>query len=153
MKIFPKKMNFYFRYVIKNHQPTTKMPSFKDELTATVNSVRKNIKTEAINYFINKLKTAMRWTAERGETKGAIALRINFLDEDEDNDEYVFLRKLDDILLIEEARRTTEEGFECLKMYAWLLQQIHNIDVVKDIYISLNIDNYEMEYYWEIDEE
>jgi len=54
------------------------MSSFKDELTDTVNSARKNIKTEAINCFIDKLKTSMRWTAERGETKGAIELIINF---------------------------------------------------------------------------
>jgi hypothetical protein len=48
------------------------MPSFKDELTVIVNSVRNNIKTEAINFFINKLKTAMRNIAERGSTRGTL---------------------------------------------------------------------------------
>jgi hypothetical protein len=127
--------------------------SFKDELTAKVNSVRKNIKTEAINCFINKLKTAMRWTAERGETKGAIALTINFMEDDEDDEdgdgEYVVLRRLNDLLL-EEA---TKEDFEGTKIYEWLLKQIRKIGVFDDIYISLNIDNYEMEYFWEVDEE
>ena len=136
------------------------MPSFKDELTAKVNSVRKNIKTEAINCFINKLKTAMRWTAERGETKGAIALTINFMEEDEDeededeedeDEEYVVLRRLNDLLLIEEVKKTKD--FEGTKIYEWLLKQIHKTGIFDDIYISLNIDNYEMEYFWEVDEE
>jgi hypothetical protein len=131
------------------------MPSFKEELTATVNSVRKNIKTEAINCFINKLKTAMRWTAQRGETKGAIALRINFEeDDDEDDDEeYAVLRRLDELLLIEEVKRTSGEDFEGSKIYEWLLKQINKIDVFDDIDISLNMDTYEMEYFWEVEEE
>jgi hypothetical protein len=147
-----KKLNFYFRYVIKKSPTTTKMPSFKDELTATVNSVRKNIKTDAINCFINRLKRAMRWTAERGETKGAIALKINFYDEEEDEDEeYVVLRRLNDLLLYEEVKRRND--FEGTKIYEWLLKQIHKIGVFDDIYISLNIDNYEVEYSWDVDEE
>jgi hypothetical protein len=146
-------LNFYFRSVIKIHQPTTKMPSFKEELTATVNSVRKNIKTEAINCFINKLKTSMRWTAQKGETKGAIALRINFMDDDDDDDddeEYVLLRRLNDILLIEEVNRTKED-FEGSKIYEWLLKQIHKTGVFDGICII--ISDYEMEYFWEVEEE
>jgi len=144
--------------VIKIYQPTTKMPSFKDELTATVNSIRKNIKTEAINCFIDKLKTAMRWTAERGKTKGAIALRINLMDEEDDEDdedeEYVVLRRLNDLLLIEETKRTTRttKDFEGSKIYEWLLKQIHKTGVFGGICIVIN-DNYEMEYFWEVDDE
>ncbi len=129
------------------------MPSFKEELTATVNSVRKNIKTEAINCFINKLKTSMRWTAQKGETKGAIALRINFMDDDDDDDddeEYVLLRRLNDILLIEEVNRTKED-FEGSKIYEWLLKQIHKTGVFDGICII--ISDYEMEYFWEVEEE
>jgi hypothetical protein len=146
-------LNFYFRSVIKIHQPTTKM-SFKDELTATVNSVRKNIKTEAINCFIDKLKTAMRWTAQKGETEGAIALRINFMEDDDDDDdeEYVILRRLNDILLIEEVKRTKED-FEGSEIYEWLLKQIRKTGVFDGVCISLNMDTYEMEYFWEVDEE
>jgi len=128
--------------------------SFKDELTATVNSVRKNIKTEAINCFIDKLKTSMRWTAQKGETEGAIALRINFMeDDDEDDDEdeeYVILRRLNDILLIEEAKK---KDFEGSKIYEWLLKQIKKTGVFDGVYISLNMDTYEMEYFWQVDEE
>lgn len=124
------------------------MPSFKDELTAKVNSVRKNIKIEAINCFINKLKTAMQWTAERGETKGAITLTINFMEDDED-EEYVVLRRLNDLLLEEEA---TKEDFEGTKIYEWLLKQIHKTGIFDGICIVIN-DNYEMEYFWEVDEE
>jgi hypothetical protein len=134
--------------------------SFKDELTAKVNSVRKNIKTEAINYFINKLKKAMRNTAEKGDTKGSIVLRINFMEDEEDEDdeeydedeEYIVLRRLNNILLLEEAKRTTEKIFEGSKIYEWLLKQIRKIDVFDNIYISLNIDTYEMEYFWNDEE-
>ncbi len=149
-----KKLNFYFRSVIKNHQPTTKMPSFKDELTVIVNSVRNNIKTEAINFFINKLKTAMRNIAERGSTRGTIALRINFMDDEDDDEydkEYVVLRRLNDILLIEEAKKTTKEDFEGSKIYEWLLKEIRKIDVFEDIYISLNIEGDELNFFWEIE--
>ena len=149
-----KKLNLFSMYVIKIHQSTNKMPCFKDELTATVDSVRKNIKTEAINYFINTLKTAMRNTAEIGETKGAIALRINFM-EDED-DEYVVLRRLNDLLLFEKVKRTKtkiEEGFEGPKIYEWLVKQIDKIGVFEGIYITLNIDKYEVEFWWDDDEE
>lgn len=126
--------------------------SFKNELTAKVNSVRKNIKTEAINCFINKLKTAMRWTAERGETRGAIALRINFMeDEDDEDDEYVFLRRLNDVLLYEQVKRT-EEDFEGARIYEWLLKQIQKTGVFDGIYISLNTNSYEMEYFWDDEE-
>ena len=125
--------------------------SFKDELNAKVNSVRKNIKTEAINCFITKLKTAMRWTAERGETRGAIALRINFMeDEDDEVEEYVVLRRLNDLLLYEEVKRIKD--FEGTKIYEWLLKQIHKTGVFDDICIDIN-DNYEMEYFWEVEEE
>ena len=129
--------------------------SFKDELTAKVNSVRKNIKTEAINYFINKLKKAMRNTAERGDTRGTIALRINFMEDEDDeeyDEEYIVLRRLNNILLLEEAKRTTEKNFEGSKIYEWLLKQIRKIDVFDNIYISLNIDTYEMEYFWNDEE-
>jgi len=126
------------------------MSSFKDELSAKVNSVRTNIKTRAVNYFINRLKTAMRNTAERGETKGAIALRMEEEDEEYD-EEYVILSRLNDILLIEEAK--IEKNFEGSKIYEWLLKQIHKTGVFDDIYICLNIDTYEMEYFWEVDEE
>jgi len=129
--------------------------SFKDELTAKVNSVRKNIKTEAINYFINKLKKAMRNTAERGDTRGTIALRINFMEDEDDeeyDEEYIVLRRLNNILLLEEAKRTIEKNFEGSKIYEWLLKQIRKIDVFDNIYISLNIDTYEMEYFWNDEE-
>ena len=132
--------------------------SFKDELTAKVNSVRKNIKTEAINYFIKNLKKAMRNTAEKGDTKGSIALRINFMEDENDEDEeydeeYIVLRRLNNILLLEEeAKRTTEKNFEGSKIYEWLLKQIRKIDVFDNIYISLNIDTYEMEYFWNDEE-
>ena len=160
------------------------MSSFKDELTDTVNSARKNIKTEAINCFIDKLKTSMRWTAERGETKGAIELIINFgynKYRRDDNrawnanqsgvpyysppdEEYVLLLKLNNLLLIEEeSKRTDFEGskiyeskrtdFERSKIYEWLLKQIHKSGIFDDIHISLNIYTYEMEYFWEVDEE
>jgi hypothetical protein len=150
-----KKLNFYFSCVLKIHQPITKM-SFRDELNDEVKCVRNNIKIKAVNYFTDRLKTAMLNTAKKGETKGAIALRINFMeDEDEDeeyDEEYVVLRRLNDILLIEEAKRTTED-FEGSKIYEWLLKQIHKSGVFDDIHICLNIDTYEMEYFWEVDEE
>jgi hypothetical protein len=99
----------------------------------------------------------MRWTAEKGETKGAIALRINFMeDEDDDDDEeYVLLRRLNDILLIEEVKknfRTSAEDFEGSKIYEWILKQIQKTGVFDGVRISLN-DNYEMEYFWEVDDE
>jgi hypothetical protein len=118
--------------------------SFKDELTTTVNSFRKNIKTEAINYFIDRLKTSMRWSAERGETTGRISLAINLNDDVED--EYVVLRRLNDLLLIEEVKRTKD--FEGTKIYEWLLKQIHKTGIFDGICIVIN-DNYEMEYFWE----
>ena len=116
------KLIFYFMFVVKNHQPISKMSSFKDELTATVNTVRKNIKIEAINYFIHRLKTSMRWTAERGETRGRISLAINFMNEDDDDEGYVVLRKLNDLLLLKEVKRT--KVFEGTKIYEWILKTV-----------------------------
>jgi hypothetical protein len=123
--------------------------SFKDELTAKINSVRQNIKTEAINYFIHRLKTSMRWSAERGETTGRISLAINFMNDDVE-DEYVVLRRLNDLLLIEEVKRTKD--FEGAKIYEWLLKQIHKTGIFDGICIVIN-GNHEMEYFWDDDEE
>lgn len=157
-----KKLNFYFRPVIKKSPNQSAKMSFKDELTATVNSFRKNIKTKTINGFINRLKESMRWTAEKGETTGAIALRINFMDDDEYDDEeekyeYAFLRRLNCILLTETVDKNLEKNLEELELekidiYEWLLKQISKIGVFDDIYIGLN-DKFEMEYHWKVEEE
>jgi hypothetical protein len=54
-------------------------------------------------------------------------------------------------LLIEEAKKTTKEDFEGSKIYEWLLKEIRKIDVFEDIYISLNIERQELDFFWEIE--
>jgi hypothetical protein len=72
-------------------------------------------------------------------------------DDDEYDKEYVVLRRLNDTLLIEEAKKTTKEDFEGSKIYEWLLKEIRKIDVFEDIYISLNIERDELNFFWEIE--
>ena len=122
------------------------MPSFKDELTAEVNSVRNNIKTEAIDVFVNRLKVAMKNVAARGRTNGAISLRINYDDVDEDDDD-VEIYRLDELLLL-----TNEREPSTLGVYIWLIDKIDKIGVFKDIYINLNAENYELEFFWYMEE-
>ena len=123
------------------------MPSFKDELTAEVNSVRNNIKTEAIDVFVNRLKVAMKNVAARGRTNGAISLRINYDDVDEDEDDDVEIYRLDELLLL-----TNEREPSTLGVYIWLIDKIDKIGVFKDIYINLNAENYELEFFWYMEE-
>jgi hypothetical protein len=124
--------------------------SFRDELNIEVTGVRNNIKIKAINCLIDKLKRSMRYTAQTGRTKGAIALTISFEKDDDDDEEYSVLRGLNEILRLE------KEDFEVSTwstIYEWLLKQIHKSGVFDDIHICLNIDTYEMEYFWEVDDE
>jgi hypothetical protein len=132
--------------------------SFKDELTAEVNSVRQKIKTEAINHFINKLKKAMKNTASKGITNGSISLRLNLdeCEEDEDEDctedhtgDYELYR-LNELLLMTKERETG-----AIEIYKWLIKEIDKTGVFKDIYINIvNIDeeNYELKFFWYIEE-
>jgi len=124
--------------------------SFKDELTTEVKSVRKKIKTEAINYFIGTIKKEMKNVAMRGITKGSISLRTNFEDceEYEDDDtEDVELYRLNKLLLI-----TKERELESIEIYRWLIKQVNKTGVFQDINITLNIEEFELEFYWYIEE-
>ena len=124
--------------------------SFKDELIAEVNSVRQKIKTEAINYFINILKRAMKNTACKGITNGSISLRLN-LDECEDGDEDCAedhtgdyeLYRLNELLLMTKER---EPG--AIEIYKWLIKEIDKTGVFKDIYINIDEENYELKFFW-----
>jgi hypothetical protein len=130
--------------------------SFKDELNAEVNSVRDKIKTEAINHFINVLKEAMKNTARKGLTNGSISLRINFEecehyhseDEDcaEDHTGDLELYRLDELLLLTKER---ESG--ALGMYEWLIKQVNKTGIFKEIYINLNTERYELDFFWDIE--
>ena len=128
--------------------------SFKDELTAEVNSVREKIKTEAINHFINVLKEAMKNTARKGMTNGSISLRLNFDDceyeEDEDCAEDhtgdLELYRLDELLLMTKER---EPG--AIEMYKWLIKQVNKTDVFKGICIDINTENFELDFFWDIE--
>jgi len=129
--------------------------SFKDELTAEVNSVRQKIKTEAINHFINTLKKAMKYTAAKGMTKGSISLRLNFdefedeYEEDcaEDNTGDLELYRLNELLLMTKER---EPG--AIEIYKWLIKEIDKTGVFKDIYINIDEENYELKFFWYIEE-
>jgi len=129
--------------------------SFKDELIAEVNSVRQKIKTEAINYFINILKRAMKNTASKGMTNGSISLRLNFdeCEEDEYEDctedhtgDYE-LYILNELLLMTKER---EPG--AIEIYKWLIKEIDKTGVFKDIYINIDEENYELKFFWYIEE-
>ena len=125
--------------------------SFRDELNIEVTGVRNNIKIKAINCLINKLKRSMRYTAQTGRTKGAIALTISFEkdDDDDDDEEYSVLRGLNEILRLEKDFEVSTWS----TIYEWLLKQITKIGVFDGIDISLNIDTFEMEYFWEVEKE
>jgi hypothetical protein len=132
--------------------------SFRDELNIEVTGVRNNIKIKAINCLINKLKRSMRYTAQTGRTKGAIALTISFEKDDDDDEEYSVLRGLNEILRLEKDFEILrlEKDFEVSTwstIYEWLLKQITKIGVFDGIDISLNIDTFEMEYFWEVEKE
>jgi len=127
--------------------------SFKDELTAEVKSVREKIKTEAINHFINVLKEAMKNTARLGMTNGSISLRLDFdeceyeeEDCDEDHTGDLELYRLSELLLMTKER---EPGV--LEMYEWLIKQVYKTDVFKDICINLNTEEYELDFFWDIE--
>jgi hypothetical protein len=129
--------------------------SFKDELTAEVNSVRQKIKTEAINHFINTLKKAMKYTAAKGMTNGSISLRLNFdefedeYEEDcaEDNTGDLELYRLSELLLMTQER---EPG--AIEMYNWLIKEIDKTGVFKGININIDEEKYELEFFWYIED-
>ena len=151
------KIEFFFEFT--NYKIQQLQMSFKDELTAEVNSVRQKIKTEAINYFINKLKKAMKNTASKGITNGSISLRLNFDEcEDEDSTEYCSeywngdyeLYRLNELLLM---TKEIEPG--AIEIYKWLIKEIQKTDVFKDIYIIIeeyDIEEYELKFFWYIEE-
>jgi hypothetical protein len=93
----------------------------------------------------------MRYTAQTGRTKGAIALTISFEkdDDDDDDEEYSVLRGLNEILRLEKDFEVSTWS----TIYEWLLKQITKIGVFDGIDISLNIDTFEMEYFWEVEKE
>jgi hypothetical protein len=129
--------------------------SFKDELTAEVNSVRQKIKTEAINHFINTLKKAMKYTAAKGMTNGSISLRLNFdefedeYEEDcaEDNTGDLELYRLSELLLMTQER---EPG--AIEIYNWLIKEIDKTGVFKGININIDEEKYELEFFWYIED-
>ena len=124
--------------------------SFRNELIAQVNNVRNEIKTHAINLFINKLKDAMKYTASLGITNGSISLRLNFEDhyEDDYEDDMGELDSLNELLLITKER---EPG--ATEMYKWLIKEIDKTDIFKDIYITLDDYTYELKYFWDLEDE
>ena len=130
------------------------MSSFKDELAAKVNSVRNTIKTEAINVFVDKLKTAMKNVAARGRKSGSIPLRINLTDYDEDDedDKDIELCRLDELLLREEVEQGVHEELNdgcSMRIYIWLIKEVDKTDIFKDIYLQLNIYKYELDFSWD----
>ena len=133
--------------------------SFKDELTAEVNSVRQKIKTEAINHFINTLKKAMKYTAAKGMTNGSISLRLNFdkfedgyedgYEEDlaEDNTGDLELYRLSELLLMTQERKPG-----AIEIYNWLIKEIDKTGVFKGININIDEEKYELEFFWYIED-
>ena len=45
-----------------------------------------------------------------------------------------------------------KENEETIEMYKWLIKQVYKTGIFKDIYIYLNDENYELEFYWSIEE-
>jgi len=138
--------------------------SFEDELNAKVKAVRNNIKIEAINVFIDRLKTAMQNVAARGRTYGSISLRINLADYYEDDDDEVELCRLDELLRDMETRRLCKEsrrlGKELvtvdenpMRFYKWLLEEVDKTGVFKGIYFGLNVEKFELDFFWITDED
>jgi hypothetical protein len=133
------------------------MSSFKDELVAKVNSVRNTIKTEAIHVFIDKLKTAMKIVAARGRKSGSIALRINladYLEEcDDEDEEDIELCRLDELLLREEVEQGVREerinDGSSMRIYRWLIKEVDKTGIFKDIYLDLNTEKYELDFFWD----
>jgi len=136
---------------------STTMSSFKDELVAKVNSVRNTIKTEAIHVFIDKLKTAMKIVAARGRKSGSIALRINladYLEEcDDEDEEDIELCRLDELLLREEVEQGVREerinDGSSMRIYRWLIKEVDKTGIFKDIYLDLNTEKYELDFFWD----
>jgi fibronectin type 3 domain-containing protein len=131
------------------------MSSFKDELTAKVNSVRNTIKIEAVNVFIDTLKTAMKNVAARGRKSGSISLRFNFVDfedcdEDEAEDNNVLeLSRLDELLAIEDVERGGITDGDHMRIYKWLLTEVDKTSIFKDIHLNLNIEKFELNFFWD----
>jgi hypothetical protein len=121
--------------------------TFKDELTEKVMCFRNTIKTEAITYFVNHLKKAMNIAAMRGRTRGSICLRSSFYEEEEEEEE-----EEDEDILFRLHRLLVKENEESIEMYKWLIKQAYKTGIFKDIYIHLNEENYELEFYWYIEE-
>lgn len=137
------------------------MSSFVNELTDIVNSVRDRIKTEAINLFIDRLKTAMKNVAYSGKRSGSITLSASIPNEydEKDEDEYeeyetrdYTLSRLDELLLIEESERREISEEDPMRIYKWLIKEIDKTSVFKDIYINIDIEKFELEFFWEINE-
>ena len=108
--------------------------SFKDELTNKVIETRERIKSKAINYFTEWLKSAMISVAEEGRNTGCIGLF-----DDCDGNEYVnqIYYELLKILIIEKTHKYSEEK---VKMYIWLLEEVQKTDIFKDITIEIEND-------------
>lgn len=109
--------------------------TFKDELMMKVIFVRKTIKSDAINAFIELLKSAMENAAEQGETNGVISIGYE-LDE-----EKVYV-KLKDLLLLTKEINNDDE------ICRWLLKEIGKTDIFKDIYINRDDDVNYLNFYW-----
>ena len=122
--------------------------TFRDELNEQVMCVRNTIKTEAITYFVNHLQKAMNIAATRGNTRGSICLRSSFYEEEEEEEE----EDDDEDILFRLHRILVKENEKTIEMYKWLIKQVYKTGIFKDIYIYLNDENYELEFYWCIEE-
>jgi hypothetical protein len=88
-------------------------------------------------------------------TKGSISLRLNFdefedeYEEDcaEDNTGDLELYRLNELLLMTKER---EPG--AIEIYKWLIKEIDKTGVFKDIYINIDEENYELKFFWYIEE-
>jgi hypothetical protein len=137
------------------------MSSFVNELTDIVNSVRDRIKTEAINLFIDMLKTAMKNVAYSGKRSGSIELSTSIPNEydEKDEDEYeeyetrdYTLSRLDELLLREESERREISEKDPMRIYKWLIKEIDKTGIFKDIYIAIDTEKFKLEFDWEIND-
>ena len=112
--------------------------SFKDELNAKVESFRSEVKTKALLFFSQLLKSAMIEVAEEGETKGSIDLSdIEYSNEFE----FIDLSKLQRILISMDKIKSEE------KVFLWLLKEARATCFFDDINIVILDDNF-LEFNW-----
>ncbi len=117
-------------FLIKTQMTRT----FKEELNSTVNKVRDSLKSGAIMFFTQLLKSEMLEVATEGKTSGSIVLNDILFPEGR-------LLKLQKILIYTDEIESEDQ------IFSWLLKEVKRTSFFDEINIII-LDDYILEFNW-----